>query len=247
MDTEPLSMTIVGPPALSGTVLRIGSGRQVLGCDACADLQIDDHRLGGRHAAIDRFGGRVVIEDLGSSTGTWVGGERLCGAREVHDGEIVTFGRVEVRLEQIDDALPRVRANPRPPPAGFDDGRNPKDSLVQQRESFLREVAAARAWARFVFGVGFAMVLAGAFGCTWFLADGTDEPGNSSVAAATTDEFPAFGPHTGLGPVGTLFFMIGFVGHFVLILGSFLWIIAAAHVRRVDTDPRYPWNPPGSR
>ncbi|MBH0119685.1 FHA domain-containing protein [Rhodococcus sp. HM1] len=246
MDTEPLSMTIVGPPALSGTVLQIGPGRQVLGCDACADLKIDDHRVGARHAAIDRFGGRVVVEDLGSSHGTWVGGERLRGARELHDGEIVTFGRVEVRLEQVDEALPPIRANPRPPPAGSDD-RNPDDDYAQQRESFLHEVRTARAWARFVFWVGFGMVLVGVFGCTWFLANGADEPGTASVATAATDEFPAFGPHTVLGPVGTLFFMIGFVGHFVLILGSFLWIIAAAHVRRVDTDPRYPWNSHAAR
>ena len=127
----------------------------------------------------------------------------------------------------------------------FDDDGN--DSDAQQRAAFLREVTASRAWARFVFWVGFAMVLAGASGCTWLLADGTDAPGASSTAGAAPGDFPAFGPHTVLGPVGTLFFMIGFVGHFVLILGSFLWIIAAAHVRRVDTDPRYPWNTPTSR
>ncbi|MGV9744564.1 FHA domain-containing protein [Rhodococcus zopfii] len=242
MDAEPLSMTIVGPPALSGTVLRVGPGRQVLGCDGCADLHIDDHRVSARHATIDRFGDRVVVEDLGSSHGTWVRGERLRGAREVHDGDIVRFGRVEVRLEQIDAARPRIGAHPRPPPVGFDDDADGNDSDVQQRAAFLREVTASRAWARFVFWVGFAMVLAGASGCTWLLADGTDAPA-SSTAGAAPGEFPAFGPHTVLGPVGTLFFMIGFVGHFVLILGSFLWIIAAAHVRRVDTDPRYPWNP----
>ncbi len=231
MDTETLSMTIVGPPTLSGTVLRVGPGRQVLGCDACADLQIDDHRLDGRHATIDRFGDRVVVEDLGSSHGTWVRGERLRGAREVHDGDIVTFGRVKVLLEQIGEPLPpRIHENPRPPPpAGYDAGRNRYDSYVQQRRRFLREVTAARSWARFVFWVGFTMVSVGAFGCSWFLAGGTDEQNISLQSATVEDEFPAFAPDTVLGPVGPpIFVMVGFVGQFVLILGSILWVIAAA-------------------
>ncbi|MFZ2528156.1 MAG: FHA domain-containing protein [Rhodococcus sp. (in: high G+C Gram-positive bacteria)] len=243
MDTEALSLTIIGPPSLSGAVLRIDAGRQVLGRNDDADLQIDDHLIDARHATIDHFEDRVVVEDLGSAHGTWVGGVRLSGVREIHDGDIITFGRVEVRLERNTEPFALPHKKPRPPPtsagSSTSNSSTSNDGDFQQRERFLREVTTSRAWARFVFCVGVVTVLVGTLGCAWFLAE---EPGAPSDPMPTG--LPAFGPDTELGPVGSIFVIVGFVGHFVLILGAMLWIIAAAHVRRIDTDSRYPWNAP---
>ncbi len=259
MDTDMLSMTILGPPPLAGTVLRLRPGKQVLGRSAHADLQIDDRHLSARHAVIDCLGGRVFVEDVGSSNGTWIDGERIRGIRELHRGESVTFGCVEARLAPADVTalLPGIDTR-HPPPVRFDVGsqqaghinnvgHNQYNSYVQQRESFLREVAASRTRARYVFWIGLTMVLVGALGYAYFLVDALGSLSTAFETGIEPESFPIFGPDTGFGPAGLIFFMIAFIGQFVLVVGLILWIVAAARVRRVDTDPRYPWNASASR
>ncbi|MGV9744565.1 hypothetical protein ACWDTG_06585 [Rhodococcus zopfii] len=126
-------------------------------------------------------------------------------------------------------------------------GHNQYNSFVQQCESFLREVAASRTRARYVFWIGLAMVLVGALGYANFLVESLGSLSTAIETGIEPESFPLFGPDTGFGPAGPIFFMIGFVGQFVLVIGLILWIVAAARVRRVDTDPRYPWNTPPSR
>lgn len=253
-------MKIVGPPRLAGTVLRLGPGRQLLGRDVGADVRIDDEYVSARHAVITTVGDRVSVEDLGSSNGTWLGGEQITADRLLHAGDIVTFGRVQARVEQHHPSrtalLSRVGTHRRPrPAASFDVGRQNAQQVnnvgrdqhnyhLQQRESFLREVAASRTKARFVFWLGLAMVIGGAFGYAVFFVSGVGAMSASFQSDVVPDGVPFLGPDTGLGPAGLICFMIAFVGQFVLIVGLIMWIIAAARTRRVDTDPRYPWNAP---
>src|SRR5437867_6924604 len=49
-----------------------------------------------RHARLVRHGREVTIEDLGSSNGTFVNGERLSVPRELHDQDRLQLGAVEI-------------------------------------------------------------------------------------------------------------------------------------------------------
>jgi len=49
-----------------------------------------------RHARLVRHGREVTIEDLDSSNGTFVNGERLSAPRGLHDQDRVQFGAVEI-------------------------------------------------------------------------------------------------------------------------------------------------------
>jgi pSer/pThr/pTyr-binding forkhead associated (FHA) protein len=40
-----------------------------------------------------------VINDLGSTNGTFLNGERLTGDRRINDGDIITVGSVSLRFE----------------------------------------------------------------------------------------------------------------------------------------------------
>ena len=51
-----------------------------------------------RHARLVRHGREVTIEDLGSSNGTFVNGERLSAPRELRDQDRVQLGAVEIRF-----------------------------------------------------------------------------------------------------------------------------------------------------
>jgi pSer/pThr/pTyr-binding forkhead associated (FHA) protein len=61
---------------------------------------VDDLRISRIHAAFRRRGRAVYIEDLGSSTGTFVNGQAVTAARELRTGDIVTFADVSMRFDQ---------------------------------------------------------------------------------------------------------------------------------------------------
>lgn len=76
-----------------------------------SDLRFDpesDRDVSARHAEIRRVGPAWVLSDSGSTNGTFVNGARLSGARELADGDVLTFGgegpRVEVRLPTVAEA-----------------------------------------------------------------------------------------------------------------------------------------------
>jgi 6-phosphogluconolactonase (cycloisomerase 2 family) len=67
-----------------------------------------DTEISRRHARFRRTGdGRVVIEDLNSTNGTYVNGERLAGARLLSPGDQVTLGRTVLQyLSDVPAAVP---------------------------------------------------------------------------------------------------------------------------------------------
>ncbi len=90
---------------LAGTVL-LGRER--------AAIDLEDDETSRRHAEIRVEPGRVVIEDLGSTNGTYVDGRRIVAATELRDGQIVGLGRstfvIEVKpAETAPVTEPRVR------------------------------------------------------------------------------------------------------------------------------------------
>lgn len=54
---------------------------------------ISDPYMSGRHARLTRKAGEDAIEDLGSTHGTFVGGERVNGSRPLRDGDLIEIGR----------------------------------------------------------------------------------------------------------------------------------------------------------
>ncbi len=53
----------------------------------------------GQHARISADGSRLVIEDLGSTNGTWVNGQRIAGSRVAGVGDEVVVGSTRMRIE----------------------------------------------------------------------------------------------------------------------------------------------------
>jgi two-component system, cell cycle response regulator len=79
----------------------IGRGRDV-------EMHYDDKGLSRRHARVFREGDRFFVEDLGSSNGTYVDGERIT-REELKDGtRIVLSQSVVLRFNLVDDVEERV-------------------------------------------------------------------------------------------------------------------------------------------
>ena len=71
----------------------------VLGRGAGADIQLEDTFASSRHARIARQGSAMVLEDLGSTNGTFLNGEPLRGPQPLHRGDRVRIGDTEFSFE----------------------------------------------------------------------------------------------------------------------------------------------------
>jgi FHA domain len=59
------------------------------------EIRLDDPFASSRHARISRQGHVVVIEDLGSTNGTYLNEEPLSGPQPLHDGDRIRIGDSE--------------------------------------------------------------------------------------------------------------------------------------------------------
>ena len=105
-----------------------------IGRDSTNEITINDAEVSRRHARLTFQGGKYVLEDLGSTNGTFVNGQRLAGPRVLKDGEVVSFGEQIVLVFEVTAndpgatmVSPRAAAvpsasrpvNPPPPPADY--------------------------------------------------------------------------------------------------------------------------------
>src|SRR5689334_13624983 len=106
MMTESPDATLDGDdePVAAGPALVVyhRDGVQVVplevGRTAPADVRPRSRRLSRRHARFERVADAVWVEDLGSTNGTFVNGERIVGRRAVVVGDEVTLGSVTVSV-----------------------------------------------------------------------------------------------------------------------------------------------------
>ena len=85
-----------GPTPGAAFVLE---GDQIdIGRDSTNEIVINDAEISRRHARLTFQGGKYVLEDLGSTNGTFVNGQRLAGPRVLKSGEVVSFGEQIVMI-----------------------------------------------------------------------------------------------------------------------------------------------------
>jgi pSer/pThr/pTyr-binding forkhead associated (FHA) protein len=77
-----------------GMEYEVGEGA-VLGRGDQAEIRLDDPFASSRHARLVRQGGVVVLEDLGSTNGTYLNEELLSGPTPLHPGDRVRIGDSE--------------------------------------------------------------------------------------------------------------------------------------------------------
>jgi hypothetical protein len=94
---------------------RVELGEEVAIGRQDADLVVEDPEVSRRHAVLRRSGGSVVLEDLDSTNGTFVNGERIRGPIKVGPGDQVRVGRTTLEIEpdqRADDTIVSMPLRP---------------------------------------------------------------------------------------------------------------------------------------
>ena len=75
-----------------GAIFPLEGDQLIIGRDAASSVAISDAEVSRKHARLNFQGGKYVIEDLGSTNGTFVNGQRLSGATVLKSGDVVSLG-----------------------------------------------------------------------------------------------------------------------------------------------------------
>jgi hypothetical protein len=109
--------------------LEVAIGRQD------ADLVVEDPEVSRRHAVLRRSGGSVVVEDLESTNGTFVNGERIRTPITLGPGDQVRVGRTTLEIEPDQRAEDTIVSMPlRPDQIGSVEPRPSGDVVVEEDE-----------------------------------------------------------------------------------------------------------------
>jgi hypothetical protein len=79
-----------------GTELPVGDG-VLLGRSPGADIRIDDQFASSNHARVYAKGGEMVVEDLGSTNGTYLNSRPLRGSERLGENDTIRIGDTEFR------------------------------------------------------------------------------------------------------------------------------------------------------
>src|SRR5918997_1222109 len=86
----------------------------VIGRDpAGAQLVIDDPEASRRHASLTPSGSGATVEDLGSTNGTFVNGQRISGAQEAGAGDEIRIGTTVLEVQSAVEVT-RMASIPEP-------------------------------------------------------------------------------------------------------------------------------------
>jgi pSer/pThr/pTyr-binding forkhead associated (FHA) protein len=83
----------------SGSAYDLSDGA-LLGRGDAADIRLEDTFASSRHARLVPQGDVMVLEDLGSTNGTYLNGEPLRGPQPLHVGDSIRIGDSEFTFER---------------------------------------------------------------------------------------------------------------------------------------------------
>src|SRR5512139_40365 len=106
-----------------GAAFTLEGDQLTIGRDSTNEIVINDAEVSRKHARLTFQGGKYVLEDLGSTNGTFVNGQRLTSATVLKPGDVVSLGEQIVLMYEglsVDSGstvIGRKAVRPAPAPA----------------------------------------------------------------------------------------------------------------------------------
>jgi uncharacterized membrane protein len=238
-------LIVLSPDAERGRRIEIGHDMVVGRGDRC-DIRFDDPFVSRTHAGLRRHGRSVWVQDLGSAGGTFVNGVPAQTERELRPGDVLALADIKLRYDDDGPANTPEQAAPRYDIGYQRDGvfHNVAGNqyIVEQRESFMRSVAARKSKARWLIVFGFLLFIAGTGVAVVSAAGMLNNFGHIFDNASLESGPPSFESLLGGKVLGVPVMLAGSVldaaGLFLIIAGIVLHVVATARAR--DVDRQYP-------
>jgi pSer/pThr/pTyr-binding forkhead associated (FHA) protein len=248
--------------ALRGQVVDLHGGNVLVGSEADCDVIVRNDHVSRRHALITNSDGHTYVEDLRSLNGTAANGEPCTGRTELHDGDTIRFADVAARYEVVvPESGPKTELQPVVQPSiaspthgvQYEIGHQEADSihnvgrdqyLIEQRDSFARDIASTKSKARFWIWTGAALAVAGIVvaGVGFYRYSNGFTSFNQNT---TSDQFSS------LARSYFQFFLIGgaieLLGMILIVVGIVLHVVAASRRKQLYANPAWSNLPPSSR
>lgn len=84
-----------------GVTFPLEGDQLIIGRDASSAIAINDAEISRKHSRLSFQGGKYVLEDLGSTNGTFVNGQRLAGPVVLKPGDVVSLGEQIVLMYDV--------------------------------------------------------------------------------------------------------------------------------------------------
>ncbi|MDA3040589.1 MAG: FHA domain-containing protein [Actinomycetota bacterium] len=91
------SLRVLEPPSLAGRAFEV-KGSATLGRAAGCEITLDDTFVSQMHARVSLTDVGVVLEDLGSTNGTYLNRQRVTSATVVQPGDQIQLGGIVLEL-----------------------------------------------------------------------------------------------------------------------------------------------------
>jgi pSer/pThr/pTyr-binding forkhead associated (FHA) protein len=93
-ELDPRLVVERAPGHVPGMEYEVGEGA-IMGRGDQAEIRLEDPFASSRHARLIRQGAAIVLEDMGSTNGTYLNEELLSGPQPLHPGDRVRIGDSE--------------------------------------------------------------------------------------------------------------------------------------------------------
>ena len=127
---------VVRQGPISGQIFELNKSEISVGRDVSNDFVINDAEVSRKHAKLTLEGDRYKIEDLNSTNGTYIDGQRLIGPHLLAVGEIIMFGDNVGVVFDGEPGMPDVTV-----PSTIELGRTPVAAIQTPAESYVPAVA----------------------------------------------------------------------------------------------------------
>jgi Inner membrane component of T3SS, cytoplasmic domain len=96
----PARILVVTEGSLKGTTITLGQAPVLIGRAPECTLVLEDDFASGRHARLSLQQGTWMVEDLGSTNGTFLGRNRVQAPTPIEPGAAVRIGRTVIELRR---------------------------------------------------------------------------------------------------------------------------------------------------
>jgi len=127
---------VVRQGPIPGQIFELNRNEISIGRDIANDFVINDAEVSRKHAKLTLEGDRYKIEDLNTTNGTYIDGQRLIGPHVLAIGEIIMFGDNVGVIFDGEPARPDITV-----PSTVDLGMTPVAAIPAPVESYAQPVA----------------------------------------------------------------------------------------------------------